>query len=231
MAPTKNPLSPDTRRKIFELWKSPDFSGSFSGINTVQKALKKQHNITASQKDLREILSSEPNYLKHLIGKSRYERRNYSNVRGWGCLWQLDLGFMIPWNNISVFLIAVDVASRNIYVKVLKDAKGRSVVSALKELFQEQTIPKVIETDQGPEFIAAETQKLFRDNEIYFKLMAGQHKAWYSCKMLAQILVDIHDVRDNVANILQLKLWSEQLCRSSGKTSETSLLRHAQNFA
>ena len=73
--------------KILELWRSPNFEGSYRGIKTFQVLLKTNLNINVSEKRLYKILRTDPIFLIHQKPQRNFERRHY-DVKNYGELVQ-----------------------------------------------------------------------------------------------------------------------------------------------
>ena len=77
---------------VLKLWRTPSFSGSYSGLLGLQTSLKLEKNISVSMKTLREIMSKNPMYLQHIQNRHKFDRRNYSDVYGYGSVFSCDVG-------------------------------------------------------------------------------------------------------------------------------------------
>jgi len=86
-------------KKILELWKSPLFSASFSGVRNFQAVLKLEKNIDISKSRLLKILNKEPIFLIHQRKHQNFERRKY-DLHHVGELLQVrnaSIAFIVPW--------------------------------------------------------------------------------------------------------------------------------------
>lgn len=164
-------------KNILELWKSPLFSGSFTGVKNFQTILKLEKNIDISEKHLRNILEKEPIFLYHQRKHSNFKRRQY-DLNNYGELVQCDLAYMYPYNGFKFILVVIDCFSSKVFAKALKNKSGRVVAEALKELLQKfKTQIYVLESDRGKEFISKEAKQVYRDLNIYYKFKIGKNKA------------------------------------------------------
>jgi hypothetical protein len=62
-------------KRILELWRSPQFSGSYRGIRTFKRLLKTDLDIDISESRLFNILKKDPVYLIHLKPARNFKRR------------------------------------------------------------------------------------------------------------------------------------------------------------
>ena len=85
--------------------------------------------------------------------------------------WQCDtavLPSLKKYNSgIANLLFCIDIFSRFLQVKGLKDKKGKTVASAFEEIFSLGRIPERIQVDKGSEFYNKEVAKLFKHHGIY----------------------------------------------------------------
>lgn len=88
--------------------------------------------------------------------KRRGMRRRRVVVQGIDYQWEADLADvqnLAEYNeNVKFLLVIVDVFSRFLWVRPLKDRKAKSVIEAFKDLLQGPRRPKAIRTDKGAEF-------------------------------------------------------------------------------
>lgn len=180
---------------ILNLWKDPNFAGSYSGIRTFHILLKTDLNQDIPEKRLFSILKQEPTYLIHLKPKRRFQRRAY-DVRRYGELIQGDIAYMFEFDQFKYFLTIIDVYSRKIYALPLKSKQSTEVESALDIIFKQFDVPiDKFETDQGSEFIGC--KNFFKKQHIFFKYKFGQNKSnfaehsiWLIKKKLYMLLRD-----------------------------------------
>ena len=136
-------------RTILELWRSPQFSGSYRGILTFKKILKTDLDIDISEARLYDILKKDPVYLIHLKPARNFKRRHLS-VNNYGELVQADLAQMYNYNKYNNFLLLVDAFSSKVFVRPLKSKTSLEVRNAFESIFEEfKSKIYVLETDRG----------------------------------------------------------------------------------
>ena len=168
------PLS--KQNEILELWRDPNFSGSYSGLANFQSCLQNEKNIYLSRNELLQILKKDRNYVLEMRKVPKVIERRGMNIHGYGNLFQADVGILFEHDNYIGFLLCIDVYSRRIFCEKLKSRTKEEVQKAFKNIFLEAAVkPEKIETDAGGEFVG---NKLFFEKEkIFFKIKTGANKA------------------------------------------------------
>jgi len=168
-------MSTISDQKLLELWRDPNFSGSYRGIKTFQILLKTDLNIDVSQKRLYSVLKKDKNYILHQKPVRNFERRHY-DVNFYGELCQMDLAVMFNYSKFVYFLLLIDCFSLKMFAKPLKSKSSADVSKALEEIFEEFAAPiHVLQSDRGKEFIGC--KQLFRKKNIVFRPKYGKNKA------------------------------------------------------
>lgn len=102
-------------------------------------------------------------------------------VQGIDYQWEADLADvqnLAEYNdNVKFLLVIVDVFSRFLWVRPLKDRKAKSVIEAFKDLLQGPRRPNAIRTDKGSEFYNRYLQHYLRDQHIKIFYALNETKA------------------------------------------------------
>jgi len=165
--------------KLIQLWRDPNFSGSYRGIKTFQLLLKTDLDIDVSEKRLYKVLKKDQIFLIHQKRHTSIKRRPY-DVNFYGQLVQIDLAHMFedPITEEKYFLLLIDVFSFKIFVKSLKDKSSNTVAKALADLFEEFGADIYeIQSDRGSEFLGAPSKNLFKEKKILYRSKFGKNKA------------------------------------------------------
>ena len=97
--------------------------------------------------------------------------------------WQSDLAVLSSLkkynSGIANLLFSIDIFSRFLFVKGLKDKKGRSVANAFEEIFSTGRVPLRIQVDRGSEFYNKEVAKLFKSYSIHMYSTYSTKKSNY----------------------------------------------------
>ena len=102
-------------------------------------------------------------------------------VKGIDDQWSADLMDMVKFtkynNGVQYVLLVIDVFSKYVWLRPLKDKKGVSVVEAIKDILKEGRKPSRIRTDSGQEFKAKVVQALLKRENIDHLLAYNESKA------------------------------------------------------
>jgi len=71
------------KEKIIQLWRDPDFEGSYTGIKTFQTLLKLNKDIDISERKLYEILKNDPIFVMHIRSKKTIQRNSKKSLTQW----------------------------------------------------------------------------------------------------------------------------------------------------
>jgi hypothetical protein len=167
---------PVSDKKLLELWRSPNFTGSYRGIKTFQILLKTDLNIDVSQDRLYKVLKQDPIFLIHQTPHRKFQRRKY-DVQNYGELVQADIAYMFEYDSYKYFLLLIDCFSSKVFTYPLKLRDSKTVAKAFEELltqFKSQIYE--IQTDRGKEFQGA-CKELFRKKKILYRQKFGKNKA------------------------------------------------------
>ena len=91
---------------LLELWRSPQFFGSYSGVKTFQSCLKLEKNITVSQERLYKILKKDSLFIIHQKSPSNIKRRHLI-LNNYGEVVFGDLSYMYNYNDYKYFFMFV----------------------------------------------------------------------------------------------------------------------------
>lgn len=169
-------MSQITDQELENLWRDPNFSGSFRGVEAFKILLKTDLNIEASENQIRRVLHKIPTYVLHQKRKRILERRHY-DVRFYGETVQMDIGFMFKFENYTCFLLLIDIFSLKLFVQPLHSKKSEEVLLAFKKIFSQFDAKiHVLESDQGSEFFNKQFQSFVQKEKIVHKKKFGLHK-------------------------------------------------------
>jgi len=166
--------------KLLQYWKSPLFSGSYSGIRTFQATLKTDLNIVVSQARLLNILKKEPIFLIHQRKHTNFERKHY-DLNNYGELLQCDIAHMFDYDGYKYFLLVIDCYSSKLFVEPLKSKSAPVVAKALEKCIKRfKTTVYVLESDRGKEFLSKPFKEVCKNYNIYYKSKFNKNKSAYA---------------------------------------------------
>ena len=146
-----------------DVYYDPSNAGSFSGPDKLYRYVRKAGKYVISKYKIRKWLQrQEPYSLQRSLRKPA--KRNRIVVTGIDDQWSADLMDMVKFKSqndgYSYVLVVIDVFSKFLWMRSLKDKKGESVVKALQDILREGRQPSRIRTDKGQEFRSKEVNKL-----------------------------------------------------------------------
>jgi hypothetical protein len=163
---------------LLEYYNDPKNPGSYSGINTFYKTLKKL-NIPVSHNSLKKLLSEQDEYLLHKPLRKKFKRNQILSF-GINDTWQADLVDLTKLsrhnNGFKYLLTCIDVFSKKAWVQPLKDKTGISITHAFSKIFQEAS-PKKIQTDKGKEFLNSNFANLLQKQKVHLYQLNSELKA------------------------------------------------------
>ena len=180
---------------------------SFSGKNIVYKAF--------------------PNVPRKLIDKKLAESEIYTKfkehkkiktspvyVYNKRDLFQADLAFFTDpelikaSNGMRYLLVIIDCFTKVIWLFPLADKSCQTVSKKFKDLFENiDQIPKKIQTDQGTEFLCAETKKVFDDYNIFHYVTHSDRKA----SIAERVIKTIKDLIEETMKYENTNNWVDVL--------------------
>ena len=175
---------------VINKWKNIRIPGSFSSPGYFYKGLKSSDKTGKKTFDqVQTILKKNINFQTSRVLRKNFPRRRdlafYFSER-----MEADLGDIGPERFVDIrtrqekgryFVILIDLFSRKIWARGLKNKTGEEVLSAIKTIFEgfkpPYTFPQVLETDQGLEFANKKLRGYLGKNKVTLKLAVGANKA------------------------------------------------------
>ncbi|CAG2201393.1 unnamed protein product [Mytilus edulis] len=152
-----------------EIYFIPSNPASFSGPDKLYNYVQKEGKYKISKYKIRKWLQSqEPYSLQRPL--RRPQNRTEIVVAGIDDQWSADLMDMVKFSKhnkeYKYVLVVIDVFSKYLWLRKLKDKKGESVATAFQDIFKTGRVPNRIRTDMGQEFKAKRVQTVFKKEEI-----------------------------------------------------------------
>ncbi len=164
-------VNPKDRKKWVEMTWSSAQVGSYRGADSIFKRLQtKTIGITRSfvKRQMKDYemtqidMAKNKDLVKPIFSKHANE------------IWQMDLIDMskhLEFNSDTTFILTIiDHFSKFAWVATLKDKRGISVSKALENIVRNESPPLVIQSDNGSEFLARETQSVLKKYGINQRL-------------------------------------------------------------
>ena len=168
----------NNKKFIQDLYERLDFPGALGGIQRFHDELKTrfpEKNISLN--DVKNALREVPLYELHIPRKEKFQRRAIKRPAGAGISFQADIIYLPKHKGYKYGVILVDLYSRYIYMKPLKNKTANATRDALENIIEENNLFKMkqISSDKGKEFLAI--QKYFKEKGIGFFFLGGATKA------------------------------------------------------
>ena len=178
-------------KKLLQLWRDPNFNGSYRGVKTFQTLLKTDLNIEVSENHLYKLLKTDPIFLIHQKPQRNIDRRSY-DIRNYGELVQADIAFMFNYEEYKYFLLVIDCFSSKIFTVPLKTKDSKTVAAAFEDIFKAfKAKIYEIQTDRGTEFLGS-TKKLFNEKNILYRTKFGKNKANFAGNLTLLYILSKH---------------------------------------
>ena len=115
-------------------------------------------------------LNSQRTYTLYRRSVERFKRLQ-TKASGLHTDWQADLMDVRNWakenRHLNYILVCIDVLSRMVYVKPVKQKSSNYMIKAFEEIFKKAgVVPWRLFTDNGTEFISKAMQNFYKDHEI-----------------------------------------------------------------
>lgn len=141
---------------------------SYSGASPFIKHFKSKYH----PNQLKDWLGSQDTYTLHKPARKRFPRNRYVVYRI-NELWQADLNDMRglkEYNDGYGYLLTIiDVFSKKLYTKALRQKTAKEVIRAFTSIFEEFGVkPKNIQSDKGTEFVAKDVRMFLKANKVNY---------------------------------------------------------------
>ena len=173
-------LDVDKEAYLKTVYYDPAHPASYSGLNKLYRALKRDGRFDFKIRELKEWLRTQETY-----GVHRQRRRNFSRpmvvVSGIGRQADADLMDMTQLaeynDGVKYVLLHIDDFSKYVRTVPLHSKTGKEVAEAFKSIFRDGGKTDKLRTDRGTEFTNKIVQKLFRDEGVHHFLTSTEKKA------------------------------------------------------
>lgn len=154
---------------LSSIYHDPSSPASFAGPDKLYRFVRQEGKFVLSKYKIRKWLQrQEPYSLQRPVRRSF--KRNIVITIGIDDQWDVDLMDMTKFakfNRGSNFvLMVIDIFSKFVWMRPLKDKKGESVANALKDVVLEGRTPNRIRTDKGQEFRSKQVAVLLEQRGI-----------------------------------------------------------------
>jgi hypothetical protein len=163
---------------VKRLYKDIKFSGSFSGINNMQRSIFLETGTHLSRSLIHKALNEIPTYVQHLRPVRTLERSKYK-VTAFGEVCQADIAYMFDFEGFKYFLLLIDLFSHRIFTRAQKTKNKLETLHSLQDIIGKENLEiYTLQTDQGMEFKGNKT--ILKKMKIHWREKVGQNKASFA---------------------------------------------------
>ena len=152
-----------------QIYYNPVNAGSFSGPDKLYRFVRKDGKYVLSKYKIRKWLQRQEAYSLQRAVRRRL-KRNKVITTGIDDQWDADLMDMSKYakenDGFTFILVVIDIFSKFIWMRALKDKRGQSVSVAFTDILQEGRHPNRIRTDKGQEFRSRAFNAILKDQHI-----------------------------------------------------------------
>lgn len=187
----------EKRDYVREIWTNPAHPASFTGPKKVYQIVRKEGKYKIGLGTIKHFLSNIETYTVQKPARQNFPRSRVI-VSGLNAQWDGDLASMenvAQFNdNVKFLLILVDIFSRFLIVKTLKNKKSSTVASAIQSLLEKHKNrkPSVIRFDQGGEFKSEVKRFLTKQNIKVFYSQNSKIKSNYAERVIRTLKEKIY---------------------------------------
>ena len=173
-------MTPEEEGYLKSIYYDPDHPASYSGLDTLFRAIQKEGRFNINRKQLREWLKTQETYSLHHQVRRRFKRPQVvvSGIGKQADADLMDMSQLAEYNdNFKYVLLHIDDFSRFVRTVPLRSKNGNEVAKAFKEIFKTGGITQKIRTDKGTEFTNKTVQQLFKREGIHHFVTQNETKA------------------------------------------------------
>ena len=152
-----------------DVYYSPANAGSFSGPDKLYRHVQKEGKFVISKYKIRKWLQRQEAYSLQRSLRRRV-KRNIVLTLGIDDQWDADLMDMTKLSKkndgYAHVLMVIDIFSKFLWMRPLKDKKGETVTKAFEDILREGRHPTRIRTDKGQEFRSKAFNALLKNRDI-----------------------------------------------------------------
>ena len=173
-------------RILFDYYYNVKHPASYLGATKLNRVLKKKHPGIFSVYFIQKWLNNQDTYA---IQKQVRRKYKTPQVQVSGLNDQADIDLMSVENiakyndGIKHLLIVIDIFSRFLFVRPLKNKKTEIVLNAIKDVLKHRRFTK-IRSDKGSEFVNHKFKQYLKQQSIYFFMSQNVPKANYAERVI-----------------------------------------------
>jgi hypothetical protein len=170
---------------LTSVYRDPAHKASFTGVDKLYRAVKDKG---ISKGRVRKWLRGQDDYTLHRAVRRHFPRQRVI-VGSVDYQWDADLVDMVTFESdnkgYKYILVAIDILSRYLWTRPLKNKQGSEVTGAFKDIFAAgDRIPRKVRTDKGQEFRAKVLQRYFKEKAVHHFVTQNEVKANYAERVI-----------------------------------------------
>ena len=192
-------------RILKEIYYDPQNDGSFSGIDRLLTAVKKDGRLNISRNQIRKWLYRQDVYTEHTPSYDIFpKRRVYASTIDE--LYDVDLAefpgkFPSANSGVKFLLVMVDVLSRYLFVEPLKSKNENAIVKAFDNIFKRTNrICSLLRHDKGTEFTSQKVGRYLKSKGILNYVTNQETKASFAERAIRVLKHKIYRYIDYKSN-------------------------------
>ena len=195
-----------------DIYYNPRHEASFTRPDQLFNFVKREGKYKLTRAEVADWLKWQRVYTTHLEGK---KAKHNSPVVVPYLNYQYDIdSAVLPSTHkkaLKYFILAIDIFSRKVAAKGVKDLKAPTSQSALKEIFSKLGTPERIRTDQGGEYVNKAVKNLTEKMGIIHFIAYPPNKANYAERAIKTIKKLLYKQMQTKGK----NLWTEQMLQDT----------------
>lgn len=178
------------------IYYDPAHPASYAGPQKLYHIVQREGKYKIGMHKIRKFLQNQDSYSLHKPVRRRF-RRNHVISAGIDDLWMCDLIDMVKfasWNDgYKYILLVIDVFSKYVWLRPLKNKTGAGVAEAFTDIFEtSKRSPGRLSLDKGQEFNASVVQKLMKRHDVLYSPTQNELKATVSERCIQTIKTKLY---------------------------------------
>jgi transposase InsO family protein len=175
---------------LHRIYYDPNHAASYAGLDKLYRQVKKEGKHKIERKEIQKWLSQQDTHTLHrpVIRKYVHNRVLAPSI---DYQHDADTAHMTKYaqfnDNYKYFALFIDIMSRYVWTRPLKNATSQEIVKASGSVFKEGRKPNKLRTDRGREWIAKNSEDFFKENNVHHFTTHNDNKASYAERAIKTI--------------------------------------------
>ena len=181
---------------LAKIYYDPVNAGSFSGPEKLYRYVRKAGKYVLSKYKIRKWLQRQEAYSLQRGVRRRFKRNKVITL-DIDDQWDVDLMDMSKFSKensgFSFILVVIDIFSKFLWMRPLKDKKGQSVTAAFQDILQDCRHPSRLRSEKGQEFRSKAFNALLKEQTIeHLYAQNTEIKANYAERVIKTMKAKLH---------------------------------------